>query len=85
MSYRVEILPRARKEYARLPDDVRSRIIAAIAGLASEPRPPGVRKLVESPLWRIRVGRYRIIYSISDRDRLIVVTQISPRNENTYG
>lgn len=57
----------AAKEIDRLPVRTASRVVAKIGSLAVTPRPPGVKKLEGEPVrWRIRVGDWRVIYSIDD-------------------
>lgn len=61
------------------------RIDAAIESLRSNPRPKGATRLRgRAPLFRIRVGEYRVIYAIFDPDQLVTVEAISRRNETTY-
>jgi mRNA interferase RelE/StbE len=52
--------------------------------LGDVPRPPGVKKLRGTSQWRIRVGEYRIMYSISDMNQWIVVERIERRTTHTY-
>ena len=37
-----------------------------------------------APLWRLRVGDFRALYSVSDRARLVVVVTVARRREDTY-
>ena len=80
--YAVEFKASARKELERLPARLVQRIFPRIEALANEPRPAGCKKLKggESE-WRIRVGDYRVIYSIDDPRRLVTVTRIRNRSE----
>ena len=81
MRYRV-VLPRSvQKELDRLPDDVIDRILARLAELEANPRPPDVKKLKGRSAWRIRVGGYRVIYEIHDRILQIVVITVGHRRE----
>lgn len=58
------------------------RIVAAIDALAEELRPSGVKKLVGSEhTYRIRVGDYRVVYSIEDRLLVVLVERIRHRGE----
>jgi len=57
----------------------RRRILDAIDRLARDPRPPGSRKLTNSPLWRIRVADHRVIYSIDDDVAVVVVLRVAHR------
>ena len=72
MAYKVTITPAADRKIAKLPMDVRRRIANRLAALSNDPRPQGSIKLTGENAYRIRVGDYRIIYTIQD-DRLIVL------------
>ena len=81
MRYRV-ILPKSvQKELDRLPDDVVRRILARLAELETNPRPADVKKLKGRSAWRIRVGDYRVIYEIRDRELQILVITVGHRRE----
>lgn len=59
-----------------------SRIVPKIESLAAEPRPSGCKKLRgEKSRWRLRVGDYRVIYSIDDRAHVVDVIAIRHRRE----
>jgi mRNA interferase RelE/StbE len=71
--YRV-ILPKSvQKQIDRFSDEVARRILDRLGELETEPRPADVKKLTGRTAWRIRVGDYRIIYEIDDRERQVVV------------
>jgi mRNA interferase RelE/StbE len=81
MRYRV-ILPKSvQKELNRLPDDVAGRIMARLRALEANPRPTDVKKLKGRSAWRVRVGDYRIIYEIHDRELVVIVVTIGHRRE----
>ena len=81
MTHSIEILKSAQKQLARIDQHQRPRLYRAIRKLADDPRPPGTKKLSGRPAWRIRVGRYRIIYEIHE-DRLpVLVVAIGDRKE----
>ena len=70
--YRVQVKRSVQKDIARLHPTVAKRIGDAIKALADDPRPDGVKKGKGNVDWyRIRVGDYRVIYTIAD-DRLLV-------------
>jgi len=84
MRYRV-ILPKSvQKELDRLPEEAGWRILARLAQLETNPRPTDVKKLKGRKAWRIRVGDYRVIYEIHDRQLQILVITIGHRRE-VYG
>ena len=82
-SYRVLIKASAAKEIEAVDQKKdRQRIVAAIRSLADDPRSPGCEKLAgEDDRYRIRVGRYRIIYSIGDDELLVFVVRIGHRKD----
>ena len=72
----------AEKELNRLPSAVHDRVIDALRGLATNPRPSGCRKLSGGGNdWRIRVGDYRIIYEIADEIRIVRVNRVRHRRD----
>jgi mRNA interferase RelE/StbE len=78
--YRIQLKREAEKAIRHLPKDLARRIAAAIDGLAENPRPPGCKKLVaQDNLFRVRVGDWRIIYAIFDRELIVLIVDISPR------
>ncbi|MDA8035321.1 MAG: type II toxin-antitoxin system RelE/ParE family toxin [Actinomycetota bacterium] len=79
--YRVEVRPSALRALRKLHPDVRPRIQGAIALLAEDPRPPAARALRGRPAHRIRVGDYRIIYTIHDDVLLVVVVTLGHRRD----
>jgi mRNA interferase RelE/StbE len=80
--YRVFLERAAEKDLHRLSSEVHNRVIIAIRGLASDPRPPGCRKLAGSKHdWRIRVGDYRVVYEIADAIRIVRVNRVRHRRE----
>ena len=80
--YRVLLERAAERDLSRLSSEVHDRVIAAIKGLARNPRPPGNRKLAGSKNdWRIRVGDYRVVYEIADEIRVVRVNRVRHRRE----
>ena len=79
--YEIQILRRAQRSLARLPERQYKRVRDAIGILADEPRPPGCRKLTGRDGWRIRIGQYRVIYEIDDAARIVTVLDIGHRRE----
>lgn len=72
----------ALRALAKLDKPVRRRVQAAIDRLVEDPRPAGVRSLANRPgLLRLRVGNYRVIYEIRDRELLVLVVDLGHRSE----
>ena len=84
MSYEVRLRRAAQKELDALSGRDYEAIATAISALERSPRPPRVKKLADSGLWRIRVGQYRVVYAIDDGSRLITIVRVARRRENTY-
>jgi mRNA interferase RelE/StbE len=80
--YSVSFVRSARKELEQLPDHIADRILAKIVTLAGNPRLGGVIKLQgQKNLWRMRVGDYRVVYSIDDFTKTIDVSVIRHRRD----
>jgi mRNA interferase RelE/StbE len=80
--YSIVFARSARHELEVLDSSLIRRILSKIEALAVHPRPPGSRKLTgEKHLWRIRIGDYRVIYSILDKERRIDITAVRHRRE----
>ncbi|MGH8679943.1 MAG: type II toxin-antitoxin system RelE family toxin [Burkholderiales bacterium] len=80
--YAVVFARSARKELQNLDPQAARRILKAIEALVANPRPSGVVKLEgASDLWRIRVGEWRVVYRISDRDHLVDVIAVRHRRD----
>lgn len=80
--YSIQILPGAERALAALEKPLRLRIAARIDALATNPRPPGIKKLHDQDnAWRLRVGEYRVIYEIQDRRLVVVVVKVGHRRE----
>ena len=80
--YAIEFARSARKELEKLERSAQARIFARIESLGAEPRPQGVHKLrAADNLWRIRVGQYRVIYSINDASRTVEILFVRHRSD----
>ena len=79
--YDIRIKPSAEKEIRDLPKEMRKRVISMITRLADDPRPPGAAKLSGQSAYRVRVGRYRIVYSIFDRELVVDVVRVAHRRD----
>lgn len=79
--YRVEVTPAAVRALRRVDPAHRARLQGAIALLAQDPRPPGARALRGRPGYRVRVGSYRILYTVTDDVLLVVVVTLGHRRD----
>ena len=78
---KVIIVPKAQKALARLPKDIRQRVALSIDKLEKNPFPPGSIKLTGQPGYRLRVGRFRILYLVDKKARRVIIARIAHRRE----
>jgi len=80
--FTVQIKPSARRELENLNDTLLGRIVTKIDALSADPRPTGCKKLHGfRNQWRLRVGDYRIVYSIDDSHKIVDVIRIRHRRD----
>jgi mRNA interferase RelE/StbE len=79
--YEVLVEPAARRTLSKLPQPVRARLVQRMETLATNPRPVGAVKLAGHNAYRVRVGDYRIIYSIIDDRLLILIVDVGHRRD----
>ncbi|MDK8769019.1 type II toxin-antitoxin system RelE/ParE family toxin [Corynebacterium freneyi] len=82
MSYAISYVPSAAKAIRKLDKSVARRLLGAIDGLATDPRPPGFIQLAGGRgEFRIRVGDYRVVYDVQDGELIILVLRVGHRRE----
>jgi len=81
--YQVKLTSRAQRQLDKLHSEDLGRIVAAIQQLGDNPRPAGTKKL-RGPIYRIRVGDWRIIYAVFEKDNLIIIGKVARRSKDTY-
>ena len=69
------------KDLRAIPKQDVRRILKRIDMLADDPRPAGSEKLSTQELYRIRQGRYRILYEIQDAVLVIIVVKVGKRSD----
>ena len=80
--YEIEISRTAERQLRRLPRADRVRVVQAMLALANNPFPRGARKLSgHDDVFRVRAGRYRILYSVAGRALVIAVLKIGHRRD----
>ena len=84
LKYKILIEKRVEKDSSKIPTKDRSNIDKTIIALASNPRPKGCKKLTDRDGYRIRVGNYRVLYSIDDNAQVVVIYRIKVRGKATY-
>jgi mRNA interferase RelE/StbE len=82
VTYAIEVLPAAERDLRKVHPEIRARIRGAVLKLAVDPRPPGARALKDRPGYlRVRIGDYRIIYTIEDDVLRVVVVRLGHRRD----
>jgi len=79
--YRVFFRESVQKDLRPIPKGDLARILDRIASLARNPRPSGFEKLSGRERYRIRQGRYRILYSIQEDDLTVWVVKVGHRKD----
>ena len=80
--FRIEISRTAERQLKKLPREDQKRVAAAILGLGEDPRPQGSRKLTGyDDVYRIRVGRFRVLYSVEEKKVIVIVLKIGHRKD----
>ena len=81
-SFRIEVSAPAEKQIRKRQREDQVRVLRAIQPLATEPTPPGSRKVRGyQDVYRIRVGTYRILYRVTGRRLVIIILKIGHRRE----
>ncbi|MGH7236784.1 MAG: type II toxin-antitoxin system RelE family toxin [Nitrospiraceae bacterium] len=82
MAYSVHLAPAAERQLKALDKPIQQRIVRRLRKLEGNPRPHGIEKLTGSEdFYRIREGDYRIIYTIKDKDLIVLVVKIGHRKD----
>ncbi len=80
--YAVTFARSARQELEALEVPLAARVLRRIEALARNPRPAGAHKLQGTQhLWRIRIGDYRVGYSIDDRQHVVDIVRVRHRRD----
>ncbi len=79
--YNAVLTKKAQKQLDRLSDNIAEPILEAIAGLEENPRPQGHIKLKGRDGYRIRVGKYRVIYDIYDNELIVDIITLGHRKD----
>ena len=78
----VHLPQRVDKELAGVPPHLREPIAKALEDLPHDPHPVGCKKLKgQLRCWRVRVGSYRILYDVLEREHVILILKIGPRKD----
>jgi mRNA interferase RelE/StbE len=82
MSYEVRIAPAARRDIKKLAASLQVQIYRKLLDLELNPRPQDCKKLkAPRDIYRIRLGEYRILYEIQNRELIVLVVRVGHRRE----
>jgi mRNA interferase RelE/StbE len=80
--YRVTLTASAERELGDLSTNLIARIMPRLENLAFDPRPRGCKKLWGGySEWRIRIGDYRVVYTIEESNKSVEITRIAHRRD----
>ena len=79
--YKVFFKKSVEKDFISIPKKELLRILSKIESLQDNPRPIGSEKLTGQERYRLRQGRYRIVYSIQDNELTVWVVKVGHRKE----
>ena len=80
-SFRIKYRASFEKEIRRIPQDYADRIAVQIDSLSCTPFPHGCKKLLGEDAYRIRVGDYRIVYSLDTEKNIITIERVKHRKD----
>ena len=80
-AYKLFFKKSVQKDLGAIPKKDLKKILNRIASLAETPRPPGCEKLTGQERYRLRQGRYRILYSIQDDELTVWVVKVGHRKD----
>lgn len=69
------------RDLRALPSADLRRVLDRVQALAEDPRPLGCQKLSAQERYRIRVGRYRVVYEIRDRELVVLIVRVADRKD----
>jgi mRNA interferase RelE/StbE len=80
-AYKVHFKASVEKDFTTIPKKDLKKILKLIKGLAENPRPWGCEKLTGQERYRLRQGRYRILYSIQDAELTVWIVKVGHRRD----
>ena len=80
-AYKVYFREPVEKDFSSIPKKDLVKILSRIEALANDPRPSGCEKLTGQERYRVRQGRYRIVYSIQDEVLTVWIVKVAHRKD----
>jgi mRNA interferase RelE/StbE len=79
--YDVLLKTSAERELDRLPGSIHRRVALALVSLEFQPRPRGAKKLRGADEYRVRIGSYRVLYTVDDSTRVVEIIAVGHRKD----
>jgi len=80
-AYKLLFKESVQKDFHGIPKKDLRKILSRIKILAGDPRPPGCEKLTGQDRYRMRQGRYRVLYSVEDEERTVTIVKVGHRKD----
>jgi mRNA interferase RelE/StbE len=80
-AYKLLFKESVQKDFQGIPKKDLRKILSRIKILADDPRPPGCEKLTGQDRYRMRQGRYRVLYSVEDEERTVTIVKVAHRKD----
>jgi mRNA interferase RelE/StbE len=80
-TYKIFFKKSVEKDFKVIPKKDLKKILERIEALAEDPRPPGCEKLTGQQRYRLRQGRYRILYSVQDDELTVWIVKVGHRKD----
>lgn len=81
MSYSVYFKPSAEREFKKLDPPIKKRIAKKLEALALKPFPSGSKRLVQSDNFRLRIGDFRVLYTVNEKSKRVWILAVGHRKE----
>lgn len=80
MKYKIKFTKKALKEAKKLPDHIWNKVKSKVAALEDNPFPQYAKQLKDPKvLYRIRVGDYRVVYEVRNRELIVLIVKVAHR------
>jgi mRNA interferase RelE/StbE len=80
-AYKIFFRKSVDKDFSAIPKRDLRKVLRRIEMLSKDPRPSGCEKLTGQERFRVRQGRYRIVYSIQDKDLTVWIVKVGHRKD----
>ena len=79
--YRIEIPPEVAESIRHLPPELKRSVREALRALSRKPSAGSPLRRELDGLWKYKVRRYRIVYALDGRRRVVRILAVAPRTD----